>query len=178
MPHPRRPVRRAFTLVELIATMAILAALGSVISVIVSTSVNGYTRASTNAQLHSELSIALDRIDQMLRFIPPSAAGDPDISSVTATSITWSTNWALTLSGTQLLLSEAGGPSSILLKDVSAFSVTAYDQSNTALAASLSGGACDSIRRIRVSITLTRSGVSETLRTKVFIRSMMSGVSP
>ena len=31
------------------------------------------------------------------------------------------------------------------------------------------------IRRIRVQITVQRSGVSETLRTKLFIRSTMSG---
>ncbi len=178
MTRRMRPIRRAFTLVELIATMTVLATLGSVISVIISSAVSGYTRAATTAQLHSEASVALDRIDQMLRYIPASAVTDPDISSVTATSITWSTNWTLTLTGTQLLLSEAGGTSSVLLNDVSAFSVTAYDQGNAALAASLSGSACDSIRRLRVSITLTRSGISETLRTKVFIRSMMSGVAP
>jgi prepilin-type N-terminal cleavage/methylation domain-containing protein len=171
-----RPIRRAFTLVELIATMTILAALGSVVSIVIATSVDGYTRAATTAQLNSEISIALDRIDQLLRFIPQSGSGGPDISSLTATSITWSGDWSLTLSGTQLLLTEDGGTPSVLLQDVSSLSVTARDQSNAALAASLSGSACDSIHRVRISITLTRSGVSETLRSRIFIRSLAAGM--
>lgn len=176
--HRRRPTRRAFTLVELVAAMTVIATLGSIVSLLITTSVGGYSRASLTAQLNAETGIALDRIDQLLRFIPMSGAGSPDISSVTATSITWNTNYTLSLSGTQLMLSEAGGASSVLLNDVSAFSIAAFDQSNTAMAASLSGSACSGIRRLQVSITQTRSGVTESLRTRIFIRSMMSGVSP
>lgn len=168
--------RRAFTLVEFIATMVVVSTIGAVISVLMGTSVDGYTRAATTAQLNSELNIALDRIDQMLRYVPQGSGGGPNISTLTATSLTWNTNWVLTLSGTNLTLSEAGGTASIIAKDVTSLSITARDQSNTALAASLSGSACDNIHRVRISITQTRSGVSETLRTTIFPRALMTGV--
>lgn len=176
MSRPRRTARSGFTLVELVATMTLVATLGSVVCIIVSSSVGGYTRAATTAQLNSEVGVALDRIDQLWRFIPLSASGGPDIASLTPTSMTWSANWTLMLNGTNLTLSEAGGAASVLLKDVSAFSVAACDESNAPLAASLSGSACDNIRRLRVSITQTRSGIAETLRTTVFVRSQMAGV--
>jgi type II secretory pathway pseudopilin PulG len=175
IPRRMHASRRAFTLVELITTMTVVAALGSVVSVVIMSAVDSYSRASTTAQLHSELSITLDRLDQMLQYIPRSASAGPDIASVTATSITWSTNWSLSLTGTQLQLSEAGAASTVLLKDVSSLSIQTYDESDSALAASLSGAACAPIRRIRVTITLTRGGVSETLRTRIFIRSMVAG---
>ena len=171
----RRPSRRAFTLVELIATMTILAALGSVVSVVIASSTDGYTRASTTAQLHSELSVALDRIDQMLRYIP-NIGGSPDITSLSGTSITWETDWSLNLNGAQLLLVKNGGTASVLLDDVSALSIQAYDESNAPLGASLSGTACGAIRRIAINITLTRNGVTEALRTRVFLRAMATGM--
>lgn len=176
MQFPPRRIHRAFTLVELVATMVVISTVGTVISVLIGTSVDGYTRAATTAQLNSELNVALDRIDQMLRFVPQGTGGGPNISSLSATSLTWNTNWVLTLSGTNLTLSEAGGTASILVKDVSSLSITARDQSNAAMAASISGSACDSIHRIRISITQTRSGVSETLRTTIFPRTLMTGV--
>ncbi len=171
----RRSPRRAgagFTLIETIATITILAVLGSTASMLVMTSVNGFTQAATAAQLHSEASIAFDRIDRAMRGIPGSASvpGAPDISSITATSITWQTNYSLSLSGTQLMLVENGGTSRVLISDVTTFSVQAYDESNTALAASLSGSACDVVQRLRFTVIMQRNGVSQTLRSKVFLR--------
>jgi len=62
-----RHIRRGFTLVELIATMTILAALGSVVSLVIATSVDGYTRAATTAQLNSEISVALEMVTRAVR---------------------------------------------------------------------------------------------------------------
>ena len=105
----------------------------------------------------------------------------PDIDSVTSTSIAWRDTdgdaYSLSLSGGNLLLAVNGGASNILLTDVTAFSLDTYDESNAQLSASLSGASCDPIRRIEISITLTRQNVSETLGTKLLIRSTMSGIS-
>jgi hypothetical protein len=53
--------------------------------------------------------------------------------------------------------------------------VLTYDEDDAALSAPLSGAACDDIRRVALNVTVQRNGVTESLRTTVFIRSMMSG---
>ncbi len=169
---------RGFTLIESIATMVVLAVLGSITSMLILTEVDGYSDAATSAQLHGEASIALDRAVRELRKIDldSAAAGvAPNISSVTATSIAWEPNSSLSLSGAQLMFVDNGAAAAIMLADVTAFSVGTYDEDNAALAASLTGDACDPIRRIVLDVTLARSGASESLRPKLFIRSTLSG---
>jgi prepilin-type N-terminal cleavage/methylation domain-containing protein len=174
----RRRRRAGFTLIEAVATIVILAIIGTASSGIILAASDGFLSASATAQLHTEVSIGLDRICRELRNIQldTDASGvAPDIDSVTATSITWDDDSSLALNGTNLNLAIGGGASAALLTDVSAFSITTCDEDNAALAASLSGDSCDAVRRIAVSITVTRHGVSETLRAKVFLRSTMLG---
>ena len=64
---PARSVRRGFTLIEAIATIVVLAIIGSIASLIILTAVDGYTDAATGAQLHIEASTAMDRIVRELR---------------------------------------------------------------------------------------------------------------
>ena len=68
-----------------------------------------------------------------------------------------------------------GGAAVVLLSDVTALSVQTYDEDNTALAATLTGAQCDPIRRVYVEVTMQRSGVSQSLSSKVFLRSTMRG---
>lgn len=170
--------RRGFTLVETICAISIIATVGSVSSGIIYAAIRSYRDASTRAQISDDGSAALDRLSKVLWSIPrdtSAAVVAPLISNVTASSITWSTNWSLSLSGTQLLMTEAGGTARPILEDVTAFTLTCYNESNTALAASLSGAATQPIRRIQIQVTISRQGQTETLRTRVFIRSLMSG---
>ena len=99
----------------------------------------------------------------------------PNVDSVTSAGLSWNTNSRLGYGASQLELQVDGGVSAALLRDVSAFEIQTFDESDTALAASLAGVQCNPIRRIRITLTVTRFGVSVTLRTKVFIRSTMSG---
>ncbi len=99
-----------FTLIEMIATMTILAAIGSLASMILFNATDGYVSAATQGQIHTELSIVVDRIVREFRGIAldETAAGiAPDIESISSDAITWNDDDALTLSGTVLLL--AGG---------------------------------------------------------------------
>lgn len=171
--------RRAFTLIEAIATITVLAVLGSIASVIIVNAVDGYAAASASAQLHAELSITFDRLAREFRRIgvDSSAVGAaPNIASVTPTSIVWNNTYSLSLSGSQLIFVENGASPAVLLEDVSAMSIQTYDEDNAPLASNLSGTACDPIRRIVLEVTVQRNGVSETLRTKVFVRSMLAGI--
>ena len=167
-----------FTMIELISTITVLAVVGSVASGVIFNAADAYLDASTMSQLHTELSIGLDRVVHELRGIPIDAAAvglAPDVDNITPTSITWSTNNSLALSGSDVTLTIAGGPSAVLLSDVISFNVQSYDEDNTALAGTLSGVTCDPIRRVTVTVATTRYGITESLRSKVFIRSTMSG---
>jgi hypothetical protein len=59
------------------------------------------------------------------------------------------------------------------------FTIQTYDDANAALPASPSAAQIDSIRRIQITITAsvtnTSATISETLRTKVFVRCMGLG---
>jgi prepilin-type N-terminal cleavage/methylation domain-containing protein len=174
----RCAARRGFTLIELVSTIAVLAALATVASGIIFAATDGYLQATTSAQLHTELSLALDRIVRELRNVPiDDAAGGvaPDIDSLTDESIDWDDDNSLALSGGELLLTIDGGAPAVLLADVTALSLQGYDESNSAMSQPLSGAACDDIRRVSATITIERYGVSETLRSKVFLRSTMQG---
>ncbi len=179
MPSSAPRHRRAFTLIELITTIVVLGAVGSVASVMMVTAVGGYIEAATRAQLHSELSIAIDRIDRELRKVGLEGGGSvsPDVQYVTASTIGWNTTSALYVSGDDLMFQENGGTARVLLSDVTSFSVQAYDESNAAMAATLNDAQCDQVRRVAISITLQRAGVSESLRTRVFLRCTMEGAA-
>lgn len=172
---------RAFTLVEAISTVVIISIVIAVAAPAISTGIGGYASAATRAELGASASTALERIVAELREIPLRTGGPtpaPDINTLSASSITWSTNSSLSLSGTTLSLTKAGAAAHPLLRNVQSFSVTAYDQNGAALAASLSGSACDAIQRLSIAVTVSQGGVSETLRTRVFPRCIMSGASP
>ena len=181
-------MRSGFTLMESIATIVILAILGSIASFLVVDAVDGYVSASGSAQLHAEASLAMDRIMRELRKIeldpdhvpPPDVA--PHIDAVTANSINWweegvgahSLSWSAT-AGDPLMLAIDGAAAIILIDDITGFTVSTFDAANLALPAVPSAAERETIRRIAVVLTIQRSGITESVQTKVFIRSTMSG---
>ena len=177
-PRSRRP---AFTLVEAVAVMVVLAVIGSVSSSIIHAAVRAYRDTTVRARLHEEAAAAMSRVITELRRIPldPSAgAAAPLITSVTPSSMAWGVNSTLSASSGTLQYVDAGAPAATLATDVSALTIRCYDQNNALLGASLSGSACAPIRRISVELSLSSGGVTETLRARAFIRSTMSGGAP
>jgi hypothetical protein len=145
---------------------------------VVYTALATHRSAYTTLQLHEELSTTMERIVRELRKIPLSVSAGtkaPDIASVTASSITYSTSSSFALSGSSINFVDAGATAVTLLSGVTSFSIQCYNESNAALAATLSGAACYPIRRIQVQISCQRDGVTETVRTRLFIRETMSG---
>ena len=178
------PARRAFTLIESVATITVLAILGSIASFVVLNAVDGYTEAVTSAQLHAEMSVTLDRITRELRRIEldSAAAGvAPDITSVTSSFIDWEDSdddlyrilWSSGESALKLAID--GGALAVLQTDVTNCVISTYDEDDVQRPWIISGVACDPIRRVQVELTCQRSGVTETLRTKIFLRPTMSG---
>lgn len=177
----RGRARPGFALVELLATITVVAVLGSVSSTLIYAGVHSYRDASAQGQLHEEMSTALEHITRALRGIPADStmlASIPSVTAVSADSITWGTGSRLWLAGTNLQYQEDGGTASVLLSGVSAFAVQCYDEAGTALAANLNAAASRDVRRIQVQITASANGSTETLRTRVFTRCAMSGSLP
>jgi prepilin-type N-terminal cleavage/methylation domain-containing protein len=175
-------VRRGFTLIESIATIAVLATLGSIASFLILDAVDDYSETASTAQLHAELSIAMDRLLREVRHIELDGGASgiaPNIVGVGDTYLAWqdsdSDNYSFTLSAGEIFLQIDGVAGAVLLTDVSGVTVKAFDEDNTELVLPLAGAACDDVRRISVEISLLRNGVTQSLRSKVFIRSTMSG---
>ncbi len=174
--------RRGFTLVESMATIAVLGILGSTASFLIVDSVDGYMDAATSAQLHAEMSIAMDRAMREIRKIEldDDAAGvAPNISLMSATALNWqdssSNTYRFAIVGSELQLEVASGGLSTLLTDVTDLEISIFDEGNTDIGPGCAGDTCDPVRRIVVDVTTQRNGVTESLRFKVFIRSTMSG---
>lgn len=174
------PAARAFTLTEAVAAMTVLAVVSVAASRIIFAAADNYAGSAVRSDLSASLSAALERIALELREIPSrdAAPGTPWIDSVSPASIAWGGHGSLARGGTQLMLTTEGGQARTLLDDVEAFSIACFDADNQPLASSLSGSACDAVRRIEVTITLSRAGASETLRTRVFPRCAASGGAP
>lgn len=146
------------------------------------TAMDGFLTGAMRAQMHSELSIAMQRMEREIRRIPVKpdyGSIAPYIVTVTASSIEWvdagGATSSLQRSGSRINFVDAGAASAMLLNDVSALSVQTYDESGNLLAASLSGTATEAIRRVTIQISVQRSGLTETLRTSVFLRCTMEG---
>jgi prepilin-type N-terminal cleavage/methylation domain-containing protein len=179
----RRTIPRGFTLIETIATIAILSVIGSVASYILFSAVDSFADASTASQLQSEASITLDRVIRTLRNIErdDGAAGiAPHIQSVPdADEIHWldaeSDAWSFHLTGGNLMFEENGAAAELLQGDVTGLTLRLYDESDAQIAVPLPANDpdIDDIRRIEVELTLAREGVSVTLRSRVFIRATM-----
>ncbi|MBY0263725.1 MAG: prepilin-type N-terminal cleavage/methylation domain-containing protein [Phycisphaerales bacterium] len=181
-PRPAHRRCRGFTLVEAIATIAVISAISIVAARVLSTSTSLYTQTAARAELHVQLSTALDRITSELRqcrIRPSSSPVAPDVTGTTASSITWigpdGVTDAVSLSGSTLLWQVPSGGTATLATGVTAFTVQCYNESNAALASTLSGSGVDAIRRVEITITGSLSGVTETLRTRVFLRAMVVG---
>ncbi len=178
-----RRARRAFTFIELMAVMVILAALGSVSSFLLAGAIDGYLEAATTAHVHADLSTAVDRLAREFHSIPPYPAVSGEVAyigSADDSELIWydsdDDEYSVELNGTDLELAVDDGAAADLLTDVTAFTLGYRDEDDGALATPMVGTpAVDEIRRITISITVTRKGMSQSLSAEVYIRSCMSG---
>ncbi len=174
--HASRGPRTGFTLVELVACIVILGMVIASASRLMIDVTQAYVSATETADVHSELSIGLDRVVRELRSIGnEDDAGTfvPVIDSVSSSAITWSTDTTVELTGSAVELTMAGGTTRTLLEDVTGFTIAIFDESNASLSLPRTGDDCHAIRRIRVTITISRNGVTHSLSSKLFLRSMM-----
>lgn len=180
-PRSKRAMRAGFTLVEAVAAMVVISLIGSVSGGLIFQATEGYRVAGIGAQLHAELASAIDPIDRSLRTIRcQSGLAAPDIAQVRPASMTWNGGSgvaSISVVAGELLFSADGEPATPVLTDVSAISIRCFNESNALMAGNLIGAQVNPVRRIELTISVTRSGLSETLRTKVFLRGLVEGGS-
>ena len=174
--------RLGFTLIESMATVVILGALGSTSSLLIVTSVNSLAEAAARLQMHGELSIAMDRIIREIRDIPLDSAAvgvAPDINTADDANLQWDDTVGaaqIITSGSTITLAVKGNAANVLLTDVTQLDFDFDDEDDAALGAlPRTGASCDAIRRVKVLISLTRTGWVEELEATVYIRSCMVG---
>jgi hypothetical protein len=164
------------------ATVVVLGTLATFATVALVDTVDNYQKAAMQAQLHAELATALDRIARDMRAItldPNEPGSVPYIAFFSnTTGVLWKDDadltWGPFLTGDDLdYWSESA--SNLILDDVAAVTFTAYDEDDTQLGAVLVGAQLHPVRRLEVDLTMTRDGVTQSLRTKVFLREFVEG---
>jgi len=118
--------RRAFTLIELIASMVIIGVIASVAAPLIGTASDSYVTASDNRSNTERVAFAMDRAVRMLRSAPPTASGSglPDIVVATTDDVEFADGSELELIGSTLWLTPAGGAASALCAGVTVFALT------------------------------------------------------
>lgn len=143
--------RRAATLVELVASITVLAVVGGASLPIISGATDAYAGAAETRRACERGAYAMERAIRLLRDAPEGAsAGTVGIASATASEIVFTDGRGLRLSGDTLLLLSPGGVQSTLCEDVDAFAIACLaDDGRTSTASDLS-----TTQRFHVEITV------------------------
>jgi prepilin-type N-terminal cleavage/methylation domain-containing protein len=176
-PSARHPADRAFTLVELVSSMSVITILMVVTSRLILGASDQYLSAVSRAELSQEMSCAMERLTTELRGVRLRDKGVPDLTSVTATSVSWSDaagSKSISLDGTELRWTDSVG-SAPLARGVTAFAVQTFDDAGLPLPSVPNAAQLRTVRRIQITLSAHRQGVDEVLRTRVFLRRLASG---
>lgn len=127
MKTARRP-SRAFTMLEAVVSITVVALIAVTVLPLMTSAGDAYATASTTRKTAENVAYAMDRIVAMLRDTPAGAVtGTVGISTAAASNVVFTDGRALSLSGTDLMLT-AGGQSTVLLRNVTTFSLSYLGQ--------------------------------------------------
>jgi hypothetical protein len=157
---------------------------------------NSMGTVARRAEAAGELDTALDRMVRFIKFTPLRTAATQPLSSVSAVEwnapvqrITWADGSRLTYDATNQTISlldiRSGDVAStsdpVLLTGVTSCLITPLDGAGSALIsaspATLTQAGLDSLRSFSLDVTINRAGQSVRLRTRVFMRSGVTGSS-
>lgn len=155
---------RAFTLVELIASMVVVGLIAASAAPLIGTASDNFVKSSENREASERLSHAMNRIVRLLRAAPSTAPGSglPDITVATASNIEFADGSELQLLGSTLWLTPAGGAASQLCSNVTMFEISYFGEDSD----TDTMGTPTSTQRFQ--ITLASGG--QELRSAAFIR--------
>ena len=180
--RPRaRTFAGAFTLIEVITAMVVMSIIAGLASRVLFQAFGALNDAAVRSTLSGQLAATMERITNELHSIAiksGSSPATPDITACTATSLSFNTPSAsrtVSISGTNLLFSGSAKANAIIATNISSLTIQTYDGTNTAIAASPTAAQIATIRRIQVTLVATSNGMTETLRTTVYVRCMALG---
>jgi len=117
---------RAFTLIELIASMVVLGVIASVAGPLIGAAADSFVASAEHRDAAERVSHAMNRVVRLLRAAPPTApgSGQPDIAVATSSNVEFADGSELELIGTTLWLTPAGGAASPLCTGVTTFDIS------------------------------------------------------
>ena len=127
MKHSRVSIH-AFTMLEAVVSITVVAIIAATVLPLVTGAGDAYATASTTRKTAENTAYAMDRIVAMLRDTPAGAStGTVGITTAQAANVVFTDGRALSLSGTDLMLT-ASGTSTVLLRNVTSFALSYLDQ--------------------------------------------------
>lgn len=172
--------RGGFSIVEMIGAIVIVSLAGVTAVAVAARATADLRDASVVWALHQDAAAALDRITLELRSVSKDAVSlGPTIASMSTSQIELSSGLTirfvdasiLTLGRIELFSTNASPP--VLLPDAVSLSFVPLDVSGAQLTLPLPTLLSNaSVRQISITLSCARAGVTETLRTTVFLRCM------
>ncbi len=162
------PTRRAFTLVECMCSITVIAVTAAIVMPVIDSAATSYVSATKARDVSEGTAYSMDRCVAVLRDTPPSTtSGMMAISTATATSVQFTDKRGLSLVGTTLNLIGTDGALVPLLRNVTTFNLDYFDQDGKTSVLSTPG------KTWRFNITIVASGFE--LRGGAFIRARLLG---
>lgn len=164
---PPRTTRRAFSLLEALLAVMILAIVAAIVSPVCNSVTDVYVASLRVRRASERVGFAAERCVRFIREIGPKAdSSGVAIQALTAQSLTLSSGAAITVRDDQLLLTDTTGVSSVLCSSLQTFTLTPLASDGTTSTLATPGAT----RRINIAI---KAGDFE-LRTAATIRSGVS----
>ncbi len=129
MPYPSRHTRQrrarsGFTLVECICAITVIGVVSAVVLPVINSATTSYVNAAQARDASENVAYALDRCVNLLQDAPlDPTTGAVSISSANSTSIRFTDNRGLSLSGGVLSIQDANGTTAVLLRSVQTFTI-------------------------------------------------------
>ena len=135
MSHFLRPIpspsHRAFTLLETVCSITVLAVVSASVLPVVNGAIDTHSQSVLTRRQADSAAYAMERSIRLLRDVPKgTSVGSVGISSAALSSITFTDGRSLSLSGTNLSLTD-GIRTSVLCRSVSAFEITYLGENGT-----------------------------------------------
>lgn len=161
--------RSGFTLVEMLASIVIVATVAAVTSPILVSATSAYSKSAQQRRSAERVAGALDRLCRILREAPAKAspAGATNFTAASVSSFALFGGASASLSGTDLLLGSATEPPSPLCVGVTVFELTYFDSAGAAV--NVAAGT-DSVQRMQIRLAADGS----ELRTTVWLRASLN----
>jgi len=123
---PKDTILRAFTLIELIASMVVVGIVAAVAAPLIAAASDAYVAAAENRNRVEQVAHAMDRAVRLVRDAPSTApgSGQPDITVAAVDNIEFGDGSELQLVGSTLMLTPAGGVAAPLCVGVTTFELT------------------------------------------------------